>query len=670
MRYGKQWLLLLAICVSPGTAIARQVQVELKSAGATTTVFAFGPDGLHQAAPVQTDNRSVTIHTIDDLWTCPRPGSGTPAALPGLFVFGSDNAATFLDAGSICAAPNHRERIAITLQPATPVKLFIWLKSEDLKAMITDEVANANWIFRRNLVGVIFKPEFVDGLVAAPSENGETLLRRKGKSLSLPEMGCDELRGGPQDSEDFRKKDGVNIYVGFGPNFTCPSTMANPSKDIVFIQDLPVLGAAAHELAHAFGVDSPTDGDPDREYSNGHVPPTSRSGPRDGNLRSDNSRIFEANNTMWPRSMVLHDRLTLGQVYWMNFSSQSFLAQSRKAAGNSVPPLVCPNDCPRYSADYPLADPRVAARALLQPNIVGTGARLPQEVGCGELNADCPTSVLGRLNTTLQRLQAKLNMASGLANADTTFDVQFELSTGLAEDPHYCTKEELLDTLTKRFAGACASANPPLGAPGCGHVVSNGFVDFWKRNVVAAGLLEATVSLAINAEQKNGKISPDETAWNSARYRRDLTRSYARARTVIDVKPDTNLGKTLGKRILWMDSPGNNRIEQDLFRAVGIEIECSSDPRDAVQQLRDAGKLFAGAPEFSAVIANSGTGMGDDLVKELKLRNIRVPAIIYSRNITPAAKQSSLDAGAFGATDDPIELTELVFTALVKSKAP
>ena len=186
-----------------------------------------------------------------------------------------------------------------------------------------------------------------------------------------------------------------------------------------------------------------------------------------------------------------------------------------------------------------------------------------------------------------------MKAAAGLSDRDQAFDVQFELTKNLSDTPHYCTKDELIDTLTKRFGEVCGDAEKNPGGPGCGHANLDDFVDFWKKNVVAAGLIEATTATAMRAAKQAGKAASSAYATNM----------YNKAREVIDVSQSDHLRNVLGKRVLWMDSPANNRLEANLLRALGMEIGCSAAPKDAIEQLLKARKplsqLFPGAGKYA-----------------------------------------------------------------------
>ena len=163
-----------------------------------------------------------------------------------------------------------------------------------------------------------------------------------------------------------------------------------------------MLGAAAHELGHAAALDSADDGNPDLTYESGHVPPTSKT--------IDAQRLFGPSNSLWPGSMVLHDHVTFGQLYWMNFSGQSFLAQIRAGAAGASPNVECPVQCAGYWLDFQGPDPRLGLAAVAKAKVVGQGRNAAVAAGvCGaERNEACPESVFSQLRDTVNRLEGEV----------------------------------------------------------------------------------------------------------------------------------------------------------------------------------------------------------------------------------------------------------------------
>ena len=97
--------------------------------------------------------------------------------------------------------------------------------------MILDEIANTNWLFRRNLVGVIYSPVFVEDFTVR-REGLLNRIARHGQEVKFPDDGCEEL----QASAAVLETPGINIFAGFGGNLTCGATVEHPKKDIVFIR--------------------------------------------------------------------------------------------------------------------------------------------------------------------------------------------------------------------------------------------------------------------------------------------------------------------------------------------------------------------------------------------------------------------------------------------------
>jgi hypothetical protein len=196
-------------------------------------------------------------------------------------------------------------------------------------------------------------------------------------------------------------------------------------------------------------------------------------------------------------------------------------------------------------------------------------------------------------------------------------------------------------------------------------------VDFWKKSNVTAELIQATTSMAMHAQDEKTKTLTPGGAPASQANAAYAAKTYAKAKELIVDHPD-RLCDAKGRRVLWMDSPGANRFEQDLFQAFGISIDCSSDPGQAIRQLQGAGLhrlwMFRSSSVYSAVITNFGNGRAFDLIKEMRRRGLQVPAIIYSPGVTSADVESARKRGALGETQDPVELAELLFKAFERPR--
>lgn len=113
--------------------------------------------------------------------------------------------------------------------------------------------------------------------------------------------------------------------------------------------------------------------------------------------------------------------------------------------------------------------------------------------------------------------------------------------------------------------------------------------------------------------------------------------------------------------ILWVDDqPQNNRYERAAFRALGIEIQCSTTTDDALVHLE--------TEKFDLVISDMGRP-GDIMAGYTLLEVVRgsqrpPPVIIYSGSSDPKNVSEALSRGAVGATSDPVDLTSLVVRTL------
>src|SRR4051794_40936138 len=151
--------LCVAVLALAARATSETIEVELKGAGPNTVVFTL--DELQQ--PRQAELRraggnrldSIARHEIENRWTCAPVAAG-----PRLVVLSGDNAATYPDPPAICSQLElDRKRITVALSPAPRIKVFVWLQKPEMRDRAADQIANANWLFRRNLVGVVLEPD-------------------------------------------------------------------------------------------------------------------------------------------------------------------------------------------------------------------------------------------------------------------------------------------------------------------------------------------------------------------------------------------------------------------------------------------------------------------------------------------------------------------------------
>jgi CheY-like chemotaxis protein len=125
-----------------------------------------------------------------------------------------------------------------------------------------------------------------------------------------------------------------------------------------------------------------------------------------------------------------------------------------------------------------------------------------------------------------------------------------------------------------------------------------------------------------------------------------------------------------GAEILWVDDrPGNNRNEWRMFRLLGSHVTAAASTQEAVD-LIDQSREPAGRPFHVAVSDIARAGTEDSGLKTLETfqgRRERLPLIFYVGTI--AAEQGT-PAGAFGITNRPDQLLNLVLDALARTRSP
>lgn len=280
-----RWSVFAVFALLPGTTAAGHPIREITIANAGNQqplVLLLVPSGADCRGPL-TARRAPRPFRL----TGPCSGSASIA------VFSPDRAAVLVEVEELRRAGR---QLRITLKPALRLPVQVWYDAPNRRENAVDEIANTNWIFRRNRVGMVLEAAY----------------------NPLPAGSGDFDCSNPPPAPAFRPER-INIYFGSGASATCPG------HDRVFVKASDGLGTLAHEIAHALGVDSP-DGDPQRIYdSQGHTGGFD-SAPRD-------PAPFDGANALWRRSLIFRDSFTLGQVFWMNFNATGAFPAYRKANG-------------------------------------------------------------------------------------------------------------------------------------------------------------------------------------------------------------------------------------------------------------------------------------------------------------------------------------------------
>lgn len=113
--------------------------------------------------------------------------------------------------------------------------------------------------------------------------------------------------------------------------------------------------------------------------------------------------------------------------------------------------------------------------------------------------------------------------------------------------------------------------------------------------------------------------------------------------------------------LLWVDDhPPNNQHERKALEALGFRIDESVSTDDAMKKLRRR--------TYDVVITDMGrppdARAGYTLLQQMQDAEIDTPLIIYARGNLPEHRREAQARGAFGNTNNPQELVQLVTRAM------
>jgi CheY-like chemotaxis protein len=116
-----------------------------------------------------------------------------------------------------------------------------------------------------------------------------------------------------------------------------------------------------------------------------------------------------------------------------------------------------------------------------------------------------------------------------------------------------------------------------------------------------------------------------------------------------------------GSTVLWVDDkPINNTYERKALQALGIQFTISKSTENALEKLKEK--------NYDLIISDMGRPpdqkAGYTLLEKVKAMHITTPFIIYAGSKRPEHIAEARRRGAFGTTNDPQELFELVISAL------
>lgn len=122
-----------------------------------------------------------------------------------------------------------------------------------------------------------------------------------------------------------------------------------------------------------------------------------------------------------------------------------------------------------------------------------------------------------------------------------------------------------------------------------------------------------------------------------------------------------SIRRLAGSSVLWVDdNPANNVNERRALEALGIRITLGSSTDDALEKLRRS--------SFDAIVTDMSRPpdhqAGFTLMDAIKGLGNRTPVVIYAARNTAELKAQARSKGAYGCTNDPQDLFQLVLTAI------
>ncbi len=170
---------------------------------------------------------------------------------------------------------------------------------------------------------------------------------------------------------------------------------------------------------------------------------------------------------------------------------------------------------------------------------------------------------------------------------------------------------------------------------------------------VGAALGAASVSKSEDVSEGK-EVLDDEKAWEIA----NIVSQAVRPRMVQQFSEAS---------VLWVDdSPSNNAYERIALEALGIHTTISTSTEDALEKLR--------LNKYQVLVSDMSRPpdmqAGYTLLEELKKRQINTDFIIYDVSMLPHQRTEARRKGAFGSTNNPQELFQLVTNAIESQQLP
>lgn len=179
-----------------------------------------------------------------------------------------------------------------------------------------------------------------------------------------------------------------------------------------------------------------------------------------------------------------------------------------------------------------------------------------------------------------------------------------------------------------------------------------------------AGGVEATAKRQIEAAALLGaaEANKTETTTEGAPPPPPLeVKARSIAATVQSAVGHRSANRLSNASVLWVDDrPSNNTYERQALEALGIRFTLSTSTEDALRHL--------GNKEFDAVISDMGrpgdSNAGLTLLNEIRKLDLSAPVIIYAGAAAVKRRYDIMREGAYGSTNSPQELFQLVTQAL------
>ncbi len=119
-------------------------------------------------------------------------------------------------------------------------------------------------------------------------------------------------------------------------------------------------------------------------------------------------------------------------------------------------------------------------------------------------------------------------------------------------------------------------------------------------------------------------------------------------------------------KVLWVDdNPDNNLYERRSLSALGIKFDLAENTRQALQALKTGNYQLV----ISDFARRDDPKAGYTLLTDLKTRADPPPLIIYSSSSKAEYVRDAKSLGAFGETNNPLELYDLVISSLAGNKS-